>query len=408
VEEQFYLVWPLLFGAACLAARRNTAWLRRLHSHAHRALALCVVLTRRGSPWAFFSLPTRAGEFAAAGLLAAWVVPDRLHRHRQPPSPPQLRTPACTRGFPSAARFSSSSPARRRRAPEPTRFSTALAVRPAQWLGCVSYSWYLWHWPLILLAIAWLDRDSRRVTVTAALVSLVIATIVLVASLAVTQYGNHKIQTTEIALDDEAIPNDQTGEIYIHQRVGARTGFNELADVRNAQRNYDCPGPLEGATGIDYCEAGDAASATTVFLIGDSHTRHWVPAFIPAADQLDLRLIVRWRGSCPSTNVPVAASNMGGSVDPDCTDFQNDTDTLIEELDPQMVVLSNSSAYKPIDGTPAWRDGFRDRLSGLLDAGKAVGSLPIRHDFPKDPIECLQSGGTTNSWSRSRRRSSTS
>src|SRR4051812_10156050 len=83
VEEQFYLVWPLLVLLAATAARRA-----RLKASAVLGLTLgvaflvslvvSVVWTRADPPMAFFATPTRAWEFAAGGL----VVPP-------PPPAPQ-------------------------------------------------------------------------------------------------------------------------------------------------------------------------------------------------------------------------------------------------------------------------------------------------------------------------------
>ena len=74
VEEQFYLLWPLLTVAAVVVARRT----QRLRSVLAAMLAtggvisfaLALHYTARGTPWSFFGLPTRAWEFAVAGLLA--------------------------------------------------------------------------------------------------------------------------------------------------------------------------------------------------------------------------------------------------------------------------------------------------------------------------------------------------
>src|SRR5579875_722443 len=74
VEEQFYLVWPVLLVAASLAYRRG----RPSRAGAFTALAavsvvsliLSLWLTRADEPLAFFSLPTRAWELALGGMIA--------------------------------------------------------------------------------------------------------------------------------------------------------------------------------------------------------------------------------------------------------------------------------------------------------------------------------------------------
>ena len=78
VEEQFYVIWPLLIIAVALLARRR-AWEPEV---TRRALALAlgvvagasllasVLLTPVDGNWAFFGLPTRAWELALGGVLA--------------------------------------------------------------------------------------------------------------------------------------------------------------------------------------------------------------------------------------------------------------------------------------------------------------------------------------------------
>ena len=87
VEEQFYLLWPFVVFAILLVTRRRP--------HIHRRVAIAVLavivvgsfalnlrLTGEGSTWAFFSLPTRAWEFAAGGILGI----DRNSKDRSLPS----------------------------------------------------------------------------------------------------------------------------------------------------------------------------------------------------------------------------------------------------------------------------------------------------------------------------------
>jgi peptidoglycan/LPS O-acetylase OafA/YrhL len=75
VEEQFYLLWPLLLLVVFLAGQRlrprsAAGPVAALALAGAGSLALSLRLTARSAPWAFFSLPTRAWELAAGGLIA--------------------------------------------------------------------------------------------------------------------------------------------------------------------------------------------------------------------------------------------------------------------------------------------------------------------------------------------------
>ena len=74
VEQQFYVLWPLLFaligriyGASGVTPRRLIAWVT-----AAGVLSFVVSLwvTRIAQPWAFFGMPTRIWEFALGGVTA--------------------------------------------------------------------------------------------------------------------------------------------------------------------------------------------------------------------------------------------------------------------------------------------------------------------------------------------------
>ena len=72
VEEQFYLVWPALLLLAAVAWRRRprrAVWIA-LFDVFLASLVAAVLLTDSAPNWAFYSLPTRAFELAAGGLLA--------------------------------------------------------------------------------------------------------------------------------------------------------------------------------------------------------------------------------------------------------------------------------------------------------------------------------------------------
>jgi peptidoglycan/LPS O-acetylase OafA/YrhL len=178
VEEQFYLVWPLLFLVALLIARRA----RDAAHHttlAHRiattltvgvvaaSLAYSVHDSSVDPAQAYFVTTTRMWELGAGGLLALLSAPlaERIGRHGWlgwaglamlaasqfvlnglTPYPgwiallPVGGTLALIAGGSSTARWS------------PWRLTSA---RPVVFIGGISYSLYLWHWPLIVCWTAW-------------------------------------------------------------------------------------------------------------------------------------------------------------------------------------------------------------------------------------------------------------
>jgi peptidoglycan/LPS O-acetylase OafA/YrhL len=175
VEEQFYFVWPLLILAvAVLASRRKYVVLTAvLAAIAAVSLWLSVTTTTHANSSAYFGLHTRAWELAFGALVAmtatGWARLPRLT---------SVTLAWCGLGmvviaaiafddstsFPGSAALLPVTGAAliigggcARLAAGPERL---LGVPVMQGIGKVSYSWYLWHWPVILLAPAMLHRAS--------------------------------------------------------------------------------------------------------------------------------------------------------------------------------------------------------------------------------------------------------
>jgi hypothetical protein len=255
--------------------------------------------------------------------------------------------------------------------------------------------------------VAWLDDDRLVVTVGAALVSLVVAVGAQQLVENPLRFAPALVRSTPrtyaVGAGATVVALLATVGVvrYADAQIDEGSAVATLDQVREARRNFDCPRERTSEGGIDYCEAGDPDGSETVMLLGDSHTRHWAPAFIEAAEREGDRLIIRWRGACPSTNVPIAAPDMvagGDPVDPECTDYQRDSDELIDELDPDIVVLSNSATYVVLDGdeippverqAAIWEDGLRARIESLQADGRAVAVVNDTPRFPDDPIPCL-------------------
>ncbi|GAB98319.1 putative acyltransferase [Kineosphaera limosa NBRC 100340] len=207
-EEQFYLLWPPLILLAAAVA----SWLGRRGRAVGRVTAVGIALTVVAVvsfvvalvwtwidyPVAYFVTVTRVWEFAAGGLVALllrrWAPTQRTATVLRwlgliliLPGSLLLVLPDVMPGpgvLPAVAAFPAPLAV-------PAVLGTALVIiaggtrpgsfldrvvkwRPTQWLGLISYSVYLWHWPLVPLTEALLGQMGAPVRIALLALSLLL------------------------------------------------------------------------------------------------------------------------------------------------------------------------------------------------------------------------------------------
>jgi peptidoglycan/LPS O-acetylase OafA/YrhL len=168
VEEQFYVVYPALFVAAAAIAVRRIELRHRISVILGAAIIASfwwsIVQTSSNATAAYFSPFTRAWELALGALVAV----NARHLAQLPRRAAALASWIGLCGILLAAfLYTSATPYPGSAAALPVistagviaggtagfKFGAEMILRlpPFQWLGRISYSMYLWHWPLLVI-----------------------------------------------------------------------------------------------------------------------------------------------------------------------------------------------------------------------------------------------------------------
>lgn len=181
VEEQFYVVWPLLVVLAIWLTRRTKLSLRAYATILFSAVIVSSLvwaeyLVRSSDPSAYFVTTTRVWELALGGLIAAlapYILKDGVGRRARVPGGITWRSLLALAGLAamcwSIFAYTQETPFPGLTAAVPVLGAAAVIIAgrtsgplslnwlvdwaPVQWIGKISFSLYLWHWPVFLVFV---------------------------------------------------------------------------------------------------------------------------------------------------------------------------------------------------------------------------------------------------------------
>jgi peptidoglycan/LPS O-acetylase OafA/YrhL len=428
VEEQFYLCWPLLLAGICLLGRRNRSGriVLALGLIWCASFAASLVLTPISQPIAYFGTGTRCWQLATGALLAAgWPQIERL--------PSAMRCAIAWLGvgailfglvmiddgafYPGAwallpalgagalmAGFGATEPAGLLR--------RSLSAPVMQWIGARSYSWYLWHWPLLALPRATFP-DTPYIAEIAIPVSLAIACLayhwietplrqsrVLAAAPLATLAGAAAMLGLVISAGYAYPP----ALFLVDARLAARAAQIDAASRDLSQASREGCFLNQVRSDQPPCVYGDTAGRRRVVLFGHSHADHWFAPLNAAAKQAGWQLLSWTKTNCSCASI---SQHLGGRYYLACDQWREEVLGRMTQTEiPDLVVLSDRIYYAKKDfydpatgrylsaeeGEVAWREGFRKTIGRLIAAGARVlviGDIP-RAD--KDYQACLLTG----------------
>jgi peptidoglycan/LPS O-acetylase OafA/YrhL len=442
VEEQFYLLWPLLLGGLYFGARRFTRrpWLlmrivvligavasllwalslrktdpnRAYYGTDARAYQLMAgaLLALTPAVIARFGCYTRLARWAAAGGLLAllvvassWSDLDAIQRG--------VAVTVITFVIIAALEAASGSGGA----------GWLLSTEPMVYLGKISYGTYLWHWPVVLVITRTFDPSTLSTIALTALIATALASLsfqllerpIRISAL----FDRHRraviaigIATSVIAalVIIPAITKRPTSTAATAGTDLTTTGFTPVPNLDLQKIRKDLPA-------LPNCLDKDPSACILVhgtgkhiLLIGDSHAGAIVPAFTELAQADNLTFSASIGGGCPWQRglyvVPLPIFGQTNRLE-NCERLKEDTyERVIPALQPDVIVTMNLGREQPgilarylgpdqqSHDTPeadAWfEQTTTDSIAQLRAGGRDVVLLepvPFKTDF--NAVDCL-------------------
>jgi peptidoglycan/LPS O-acetylase OafA/YrhL len=449
IEEQFYLVWPLLLIGVTWFQRRRGGPVRpvlwaTVAAVGLASLAYGIHITDAEPKAAYFSTFARAWELALGaalallgarrlpGLLAAalgWaglaaIVYAALAFDERTAFPglaalvPTLGVAALILAG-SAALSAPSATAARLRRPAAGRLAPArlLSLAPVRYVGRVSYSWYLWHWPAIVFAVALWGALSPLAGLAVVAVSFLPAAVshhalenpvrrarslalrprralaLGLACVAVTAIAGSVLGSAQpgfrtapvgevrgaLALEEQPLPQERADAV--------RPNPMRAREDRSQMYEDGCLVGL-GGTELRNCVYGDPASRRTVFLFGDSHAMQYFPAVRRIANARGWKLVPLTKTECTPAAVPVRSETEGREYS-ECEAWRERALQRIEAAGRGATVLmSGATEYEPLAAGGDTLDGGERAEAlehGYLTTLDRIHRAGLRAAVIKDP-----------------------
>ncbi len=442
VEEQFYLVWPLVFLLAWVVTRR--------FPRARRAVLVGLLLAVVGwSLWfsvhetatnpaaAYFVTTTRMWELGLGGLLA--LLPARavaaLARRRWPALVglaliavslveinPSSAFPGSIALLPTAGAGILLVSGWRR-----PRWSPAalLSTRPMVGLGDISYSLYLWHWPLIVLWTGWVGAASLSPEA-----AVVIGLLSIALAWATKRYVEDPIRLAPRLVGSPARSLATATVVLVPVLVVALSSPSTAVSAR-LDRNHPgaavlagtaaapppepvtptlvaAPSDVAGFQGCEvvnndsrsiHCRLGDTTNPRlTVAVVGDSVVGQWQTVLDEIAERRHWLLITDYKASCDWSTTMTAV--LGGSAPyTSCHDWGvHVAHDLLTNIHPDVIITSGRATYgTPAHPTPdatsfhAIAEGMARYWREMMAAGTTIVAIDPTPEMGQNEPDCLSS-----------------
>jgi peptidoglycan/LPS O-acetylase OafA/YrhL len=382
VEEQFYLLWPLLvlsfFIVATKLKKKKIALTFLVAGVTALSFVFSIYQTETSPIWAFYSLPTRAWELGLGALLVL-IPPIRTKKligllgfifiitsafiFGETTAFPGLNAVLPVMGTVMLIATINS---------WPPFLNDVANSRLFQWLGEISYPLYLWHWPLLVLPSTYF---ARPLEVYERILAIVATMVLADLTHRFIEEPFRKTKTVPTLVFKRSgvitLVSVLIGTVIIFSSsdkidVSGINGAVSLAEIKARPLVYDDGCHANYAqTQSAKCEYADTKSEKSMVLYGDSHAAQWFPALVEIASRSGYKLISLTKSACPS--VDTVRLDQGGFKMSRCKQWRINTIKRIQQINPDVLIMSSFQYFAQpprfTDREKWWNDGQRKLLT---------------------------------------------
>lgn len=413
IEEQFYLVWPLLLVFLFFLKKPKNGLYLGLITITALSLILHFSLSSYSDLYSFYLMPTRFWQFSLGGI-AAYL---QLNQNNKQTNTHKLngflygiglaliifaavylnsgyRYPYVYVLIPSIGSFLLLISYENKG----IWLQDLLSKGPMVWLGNLSYSLYLWHWPVILF-IEQYDLGSGWVQILFAFsCTLLISTLAYyLVENPIRKLKPNKTYIEQISALVSVIVIACCILFFIRPTVDTIEMSTENSIYKSASElpsiyKYGCDTWFQSSE-LQPCQFGDKDSTKAVVLFGDSILAQWYPIVAQKYLQKDWKLLVITKSACPIVDEPFYYERIKSNYKV-CEIWRNKAINFIKELKPDVLIMGNAVLY-PFDENQ-WKSGTRRIINSLENPDMTIKLIAGTPELGFSGPQCLIQQEKTN------------